>query len=372
VNKKKIKRNILLNPGPATTTDTVKYAQVVPDICPREKDFCEIVHSLTSELTKIVANNDEYYTILFGGSGTAAMEAIISSIVDNKKLLVINNGAYGKRICDIAKVYDLNYIEFCSPWDDEINFSKLEIFIRNHANEISHIAVVHHETTSGLLNDIGKIGEYCIKYNLKLIVDAISSYAAIPIDMKKMNITYLAASSNKNLQGMAGLSFVIANKTDLESTKSIKKRNYYLNLYSQYEYFQKEMQFRFTPPVQTIYALNQAVIETKKESIEKRYSRYSSMWEVLIKGIAELGLKHIIPEESHSKLITAIIEPVCNNYDFDDMHDYFYERGITIYPGKIGNMGTFRIANIGDITVKDIRYFLSLLEQYLTKIGFIN
>ena len=147
---KKIKKNILLNPGPATTTDSVKYAQVVPDICPREYEFGDLMEYVSKELTKIVAKPKNYTTILFGGSGTAVVESAISSVVPhNKKVLIINNGSYGKRMCQIAQAYDMNYIEFQSSPIKPINLKKLKRVITENKT-ISHLAVIHNETTTGL------------------------------------------------------------------------------------------------------------------------------------------------------------------------------------------------------------------------------
>jgi len=361
----KIKRNVLLNPGPATTTDSVKYAQVVPDICPREKEFGEIMEFVSLELTKFVANTDEYISVIFGGSGTAVVEAIISSVVDNDAILVINNGAYGERMCQMARVYDYNLIEFKSPNDYPLDYKAVEEVIKNSKDKISHLAVVHNETTTGLLNDLYPLGELCKKYNIKMIVDAMSSYSAIPIDMKKMNIHFLCASSNKLIQAMAGVGFVIAKKTDLEATKNVKMRNLYLNLYAQYEYFKKNYQMRFTPPVQIMYALRQAIIEAKLEGIENRYARISKSWETLINGLERLGLKYLVPKKNHGKIITSVIEPKKAGYNFDKMHDYFLEKGFTIYPGKVSNADCFRIANIGQIDYKDMEKFLVYLEEYM-------
>ncbi|SFJ87480.1 2-aminoethylphosphonate aminotransferase [Thermoflavimicrobium dichotomicum] len=363
-----IKRTILLNPGPATTTDSVKLSQVVPDICPRESEFGQLMEYVSIELTRLVADPDHYTTVLFGGSGTAAVESIISSVLDDDVVVIINNGAYGKRMCEMAEAYGLHYLEFISPPDDAIDLGALERYIKNSDRTISHLAVVHHETTTGLLNDIKEIGELCKRHRIDMIVDAMSSFAAIPIQMKEMNISYLASSSNKNLQGMAGVAFVIAEKSKLECMKHKKPRNYYLNLYDQYKYFLENRQMRFTPPVQTLYALKQAIEELKQEGVKERYKRYVKSWETLIKGITRLGLTYIVPEAYHSKIVTSIVEPDCTGYDFQEMHDYFYSRGITIYPGKLDGLKTFRIANIGDITYKDIETFLELLERYLRSI----
>lgn len=409
-----IKRNILLNPGPATTSDTVKLAQVVQDICPRETEFGAVMEFISKELTNFVGTNDKYTTILFGGSGTAAVESMISSVIENEIILIINNGAYGKRMCEMAEIYNLNYIEFKASPIEEISFLELEEIIKEHNEKIptdiysvdneyniseviefnksskcinykdklendnltnnkkdmknkkiSHIALVHHETTTGILNDIKNVGRLCKEYKIDMIVDAMSSFAGIPIDMEKMNIKYLASSSNKCIQGMAGVSFVIANKESLESTKNIKSRNLYLNLYKQYSYFKDNYQMRFTPPVQVLYALKQAIIETKEETIEKRNERYKTCCKKLWKGLDYIGLKRLVSDKNASMLLTSIIEPEVEGYDFNEMHDYLYKRGFTIYPGKVSSKNTFRIANIGKIYPDDIERFIDILKEYL-------
>jgi len=360
---KEIKRNILLNPGPATTTHSVKLAQVVPDICPREKEFGNLMEWISIELTTIVANNKDYTTILFGGSGTAVVEATLSSVVPHDKtVLIVNNGAYGKRMCQIAEAYDMNFVEFEGSPIEPIDLEDLETAIKAETN-LSHLAVIHNETTTGLLNNLDDLGALAKKYSLELIVDAMSSYAAIPIDMKKQNISYLLASSNKNIQGMAGVGFVIANKSDIEKVKEIKPRNFYLNLYAQYENFIKSHQMRFTPPVQTLYSLKQAIIEAKEEGIENRYKRYSKSWEILTVALKEMNLKYLVEDRYHSKIITSIFIP--EGVDFNDMHDYFFERDFTIYPGKVADFNTFRVANIGEIDSGDMLNFLKFFRAYL-------
>lgn len=361
--KMNIKRNILLNPGPATTTDTVKLAQVVADICPREKEFGDLMEYVSTELTSIVADADKYTTILFGGSGTAVVESILTSVVPHdKSVLIVNNGAYGKRMCQIASRYKMDFVEFQSSPIEPIDLEKLENEIKSN-NTISHLAIIHNETTTGLLNNLDDLGAIAKKYNLELIVDAMSSYAAIPIDMQKQNISYLAASSNKNIQGMAGVGFVIAKKSSLESLKDINPRTFYLSLYEQYENFIKTHQMRFTPPVQTLYALKQAIIEAKEEGIENRYKRYSKSWKTLTNTLKEMDLSYLVDDKYHSKIITSIHMP--NGVDFDGMHDYFYERDFTIYPGKVAEFDTFRVANIGQIDSEDMGKFIELLKEYL-------
>jgi 2-aminoethylphosphonate-pyruvate transaminase len=179
---------------------------------------------------------------------------------------------------------------------------------------------------------------------------------------------FMASTSNKNIQGMAGVAFVFCRKEALEKIASYSMRNYYLNLWEQYSYFKKTKQTRFTPPVQSLYALRQAIIETKLEGIENRYARYAACWDELVKAVKKLGLKMLVPESAQSKLITAIIEPPSPKYSFDDFHDLARSKGFTIYPGKLSDADTFRIANIGDIQVEEMRIFTGILETYMREI----
>ncbi|MGP1532412.1 MAG: 2-aminoethylphosphonate aminotransferase, partial [Treponema sp.] len=175
----------------------------------------------------------------------------------------------------------------------------------------------------------------------------------------------MASTSNKNIQGMAGVGFVICKRSELEKTKNIPIRNYYLNLYDQYRYFHETKQTRFTPPVQTFYALRQAIIETKVETVTARAERYAECHRTLVAAIKKMGLKMLVDEKYQSGLITAILEPENPKYDFTALHDFARRHSFTIYPGKLGNINTFRIANIGDIQVYEMRRFIVLLEEYM-------
>ncbi|MGN7478789.1 2-aminoethylphosphonate aminotransferase [Solibacillus silvestris] len=364
-----LKREILLNPGPATTTLSVKYAQIQPDICPREEAFGDVMQFVADELTTIVANNEDYATVLLPGSGTAAVESILTSVLNiNDHLLIVHNGAYGKRMQEICDTYEINYTMFNSSYTEALDYADLRNFMENNKH-ITHLAIVQNETTTGLLNDLNIVGEICNQYDITFIVDAMSSYAALPIDMPNQNIHFLAASSNKNIQGMAGISFVIANTKKLLKCRDHKRKSYYLDLYAQYDYFTKTGQSRFTPPVQTFYALKQAIVDAKIEGINNRYKRYSESWIVLIEGLKDLNLQWVIPLEHQSKIITAIYEPHFKDYDFTTMHDELFAKGFTIYPGKVGNLNTFRIANIGDINKNDMQNFIIALKEYFKKIS---
>ena len=362
-----IRREVLLNPGPATTTDSVKYAQVQSDICPREYEFGDLMEWCATELTKVVADPKEYTTIMFGCSGTGADEAMVCSVVpENGKLLVIDNGSYGNRIAKIAGVHKLNYDVFTSSTYEPINLKDLENVIAE--GKYTHLAGVYHETTTGLLNPIKEICKIAKKYGLVTIFDAVSAYAGIPMNMKDIGVDFISATSNKNIQGMAGIGFVVCNKKALEATKDIPIRNYYLNLWDQYQYFQKTHQTRFTPPVQTFYALRQAIIEAQVETIEKRTKRYTDCWKILLETVKKLGLKMLVAEENQSHLITAILEPESQKYSFESLHDFAKAHEFTIYPGKLGNINTFRIANIGDIQPSEMKSFCIKLEEYMKDI----
>jgi 2-aminoethylphosphonate-pyruvate transaminase len=364
---KDVNRKILLNPGPATTTDAVKWAQVVSDICPREADFVNLIKRIRKNLVSWVADETTHDAVIFGASGTGAVEAVLTSLPPGK-VFVINNGAYGHRMIQILETYGVDTIEFNSSSIKRIDFSSLEKAMSDTKPE--HVAMVHHETTTGLLNDISRVGNLCQKYSATFIVDAMSSYGAIPIDMASTHVDYLVASSNKNLQGMAGCSFVIGKHEFFKMLPPSK--SFYFDLGAQYRALNNTGQTRFTPPVQVLYALEKALQELKQEGIARRYERYVSLWQRLMKGLKKYDLSCLVPETEQSKLITAVIPPSSPHYDFQKMHDFFYERDITIYPGKLAESDSFRIANIGDLYPKDMELFVSCLGDYLSSLQKVN
>lgn len=362
---KNVARNILLNPGPATTTDTVKNAMVVPDICPRELEFGELTLSVRDDLIKIAHGEKNHTCVLLTSSGTGGVEACLTSVIPmDKKVFIINNGAYGERMQAICDAYGIGHIDYNIPAGLPVDLAELEKLLKTHQTQISHVAFIHHETTVGILNPLREICEMSHRYNLENIVDAMSSFAGMDIDVERDSVDYLVSSSNKCIQGMAGISFVIARFKNLQGTKSIK-RNFYFNLLANYEYLNKNKQFLFTPPVQTLYALRQAINEYFTETGPKRFNRYASMYEIMKKRVQELGFKFLVEEKHHAKLLTAILDPESPNYSFNEMHDYLFERGFTIYPGKVGSINTFRLSNIGEIYPADIEAFLKVFEEYL-------
>lgn len=367
---KDIKRKILLNPGPATTTDTVKMAQVVSDICPREEEFTNLMSGIKNDLLKIVnADQEKYSTVLFGGSGTAVMESVISSVIGKeKKLLIIINGAYGDRMRKIAKTYLIPFKVIEYEWGNPINFDEVDGYLKSNS-EIGYIAMVHHETSTGILNSIKIFSEFGEKYGHTLILDAISSYAGISIDVKKTPIEFIMSTSNKCIQGMAGLGFVICKNSELKQIRDIPNRSFYLSLYDQYNYMEKTGQMRFTPPVQTMYALRQAIDEYFDEGSLNRYNRYTENWKTLREGLQKLGFNLLLDPENESHILLTVVEPKNPEYNFNKIHNQLYDKGFTIYPGKLGREKTFRLANMGAINSRDIDQFINELSNVIKKMG---
>ena len=363
-----VRREVLLNPGPSTTTDSVKYAQVVADICPRELEFGNLMEEVATGLTEVCADPKDYITVMFGCSGTGADEAMVSSCVPpDGKLLVVDNGSYGARLAKIASVYGIDMDVFKSSTYEPIDLASLEKQMQS--KKYTTFAIVYHETTTGLLNPLEKICPMAKKYGMTTICDIVSAYGGMPIDLGSLGIDFATSTSNKHIGGMAGVGFVVCRKSELLKQKDWPMRNYYLNLYDQYKYFLETKQTRFTPPVQTFYALRQAIIETKVETVEKRFERFTACWEILVKGLKEIGLKMLVKEEFQSHFITAILIPETPKYNFNELHDYARSFGFTIYPGKLGNIDTFRIANMGDIKPEEMTHFICVLRDYMHSIG---
>lgn len=361
-----IKRNILLNPGPATTTDTVKYAQVVPDICPREIEFASLMKGLRSDLLKVVhAPEDEYTSVLFCGSGTINIDVCINSLLPaGKKILVINNGAYNTRAVEVCEMYSLPHInlQFSIYGLPDLNVVE-QTLISN--TDIAVVYCCHHETGTGILNPIREIGALAHKYGAIFISDTTSSLGMIPLDVVNDNIDFCMASAQKGLMAMSGLSFIIGKTELIKASKNYPKRSYYCNLYLQYEYFEKTGEMHFTPPVQTIYATIQALKEYFEEGEENKFARHRAVYETIHNEIDRIGLETVIDRNIESGLVVSVKYPDNPNWSFEKIHDYCYERGYTIYPGKISTTNTFRLCSLGKIYPDDIYGFFKVFEEGL-------
>ena len=362
---------ILLNPGPANTTETVKQAQTRPDICPREQEFGQVMLRVRDRLAEVVAPGDDDVTsVLFCGSGTAAVEAAVSSVVPpDGRLLVIDNGAYGKRMADMAAAYGMPYDVECFGVGGYPDVARVAALLDG--GGYTHLAVVHHETSTGMLNPVPEIGALCKQHGVEMIVDAMSSFAGLPMTFAGMGADYLVSSSNKCIQGMAGISFVICRRSRLATLSPYPGRSLYLNLPLQHRFFEKGgWQMRYTPPVQVVYALSQAIEEYfAEDGGAGRHRRYRANWEALDGGVRALGFRRLHDEDVLSCILTAYVEPDHPAYDFDGMHDRLYDRGFTIYPGKGAEVSTFRLANMGAVTPDDMRAFCGALKETIDEMG---
>ena len=360
-----VKRNVLLNPGPATTTDTVKMAQIVPDICPREKEFASLMKGLRRDLVKIVHGDERYTSVLFCGSGTVNVDVCVSSLLPaGKKILVANNGAYSARAVEVCQFYGLDYIDLKLPIDRPIDAAKVEAALAVDP-DIAVVYTCHHETGSGVLNPIREIGAVAHQHGCTFIVDTTSSYAMIPIDIVKDNVDFLMASAQKGLMSMTGLSFVVGREDIIRASAAYPKRSYYCNLFLQYDCFEKTGEMHFTPPVQTVYATIQALKEYWAEGESAKWARHTRVFEALHRGLSELGFRNLIKREYQSGLVVSVIYPDDPNWSFEKVHDYCYERGFTIYPGKVGTARTFRLCALGAIDAPDIEAFFKVLSEAL-------
>lgn len=366
----KVKRNILLNPGPATTTDTVKMAQVVPDICPREKEFASMMKAMREDLVRIVHGDlNRYTSVLFCGSGTINIDICLNSLLpEGKKVLIVNNGAYSSRAAEICAYYGLPFIDLKFPVDELPDLDKIEEILKENP-DIALVHTTHHETGTGILNPVREIGALAHRYGAVFTVDTTSTYAMRPIDIERDNIDFCMASAQKGLMAMTGLSFIVGNTELIQRSVDYPKRSYYCNLYLQYHFFETTGEMHFTPPVQTIYAARQAIDEYFAEGEETKWQRHLDVFEAIHAGLDQLGFRDIIRRELQAGLVVSVKYPDDPNWDFEKVHDYCYERGFTIYPGKVSAQNTFRLCALGAITAKDIEEFFAVLEEALRAHG---
>lgn len=365
-----MKRNVLLNPGPATTTDTVKMAQIVPDICPREQEFVKIMRELEEGLVKIVHGDPEEYTaVLFCGSGTINMDICLNSLLpENKKVLVINNGAYSSRAVEICEYYGLPHLNLRLPLDQAADLDRIRQVLEEN-DDIALVYTTHNETGTGLLNPIREIGALAHAYGAVFVVDTTSTYAMRPIDVHRDNVDFCMASAQKGIMAMTGLSYVIGRKSIIEASAAYPRRSYYCNLYMQYAYAKEHGEMHFTPPVQVIYAARQALREYFEEGEQAKWERHQRVYRAIRGGLTELGFSIYIPDELSSGLVVAALYPDDPNWDFGKVHDYCYERGFTIYPGKVEKKGMFRLCALGAIDEEDIREFFVIFREALENCG---
>ena len=355
----------LLTPGPLTTTDTVKK-EMLFDHCTWDDDYKRITLDIRKKLLELAQVSEKEYTVvLMQGSGTFGVESVLTSVVgDENKLLIVANGAYGERMEEIAEHAKVPYTIYREMYNQVPDAQKIA-GILDADKEITHVAMVHSETTSGILNDVETVGKVVQERGLTMIVDAMSSFGGMEIPVKEWGIDFIISSANKCIQGVPGFSFIIANKEKLIQSKG-KARSLSLDLYSQWETMNKDGKWRFTSPTHVVLAFAQALKELEEEGgIPARSRRYADNNRLLISKLGELGIRPYIGGRHQGPIITTFFYPENHRFSFQEMYDYMKERGYAIYPGKVTEADTFRIGNIGEIYKEDIQKVAELIKEFL-------
>ena len=364
---------LLFTPGPLTTSTTVKAA-MLRDAGSRDRDFLQTVREIRERLLALggaAAPNvaGEYECVLMQGSGTFAIESVISSAIPRDgKLLVLVNGAYGRRIAQMARVHGIETETVDAPENRKISPEAVAERLAS-SRGITHVAVVHCETTTGILNPIEAIGAAVEREGAVHIVDAMSSFGAIPLDLAAARIDFLVSSANKCIEGVPGFGFVLAKRRRLLEANG-RARTLSLDLHAQWAGFESDGQFRFTPPTHALLAFRQALLELEGEGgVAGRAARYRTNHVVLMRGMAELGLEAYLAPEEQSYIITAFRYPEHPRFRFEDLYGRLSDLGFIIYPGKLTSEPCFRIGTIGRLSPSDIDALLGAMRRALREIG---
>ena len=359
---------LLLTPGPLTTSKSVKEV-MVHDWGSRDATFIKINQAVLARLTAIVNGGTDFDTVPMQGSGTFAVEAMLTTLVprDGKVLLVIN-GTYGhraKKICDIAgRAVAIHETAEDTPPD----LAAIEAMLKSDP-AVTHIFAVHCETTSGILNPIADIGALAQKYGKHFLLDSMSAFGALPLDAQALRVDAIAASSNKCIEGVPGLGFVICRLAALENAKG-NATTLALDLHDQWVNLVKTGQYRFTPPIHVIVAFHQALAEFDAEGgVAGRGQRYAENCRVLIDGMRSLGFETLLPDHLQAPIIVTFRMPADNNFVFQTFYDRLKERGFVIYPGKLTVADSFRIGCIGRLYPDHMRGVLGAIRVILDEMG---
>jgi 2-aminoethylphosphonate-pyruvate transaminase len=356
---------LLLTPGPLSTTKGVRAA-LLSDWCTWDEDYnLGVVQQIRSELVTLAASSPQDYTaVLMQGSGSFSVEACLGTAVPwDGKLLVISNGAYGKRMA--------RQMEYIGRAFNHLAYTETEMADPDDIGEalgndpsITHVAMVHCETTTGILNPVEEIARVVKAHGKVFIVDAMSSFGGMPIDMSKIGIDYLIASSNKCIQGVPGFSFVIARRSELEKCEG-NAHSMCLDLYDQWKEMDDGGKWRFTSPTHVVRAFQQALQELREEGgIVARHARYQENQRLLSEGMRRLGFRPLLDASVQSPIITSFLYPDVN-FNFKAFYRAAKREGFVLYPGKISQAPTFRIGNIGDVYPSDILSLLGVVENIL-------
>ena len=364
------KDKLLFTPGPLTTSEPVKQA-MLRDLGSRDTEFIATILKIRNGLLELAGLSQEkgYECVLMQGSGTFGVESVIGSAVSpGGKLLVVINGAYGERILKIAEVLGIE----CEALRCEENrkTDPAEVAGRLQADEkISAVAIVHCETTTGIINPVEETGSIVRAAGKTYIVDAMSSFGAVQLDVQSAEIDFLVSSANKCIEGVPGFSFAICRSEALNACEG-QARSLSLDLFAQWKGLESNGQFRFTPPTHTILAFERALAELHEEGgVDGRAARYRGNYETLVRGMSELGFKEYLAREDQGHIITSFRYPSDPAFDFTEFYTRLSEKDLVIYPGKVSNADCFRIGNIGHIQRADVENLLAAIASVLGQMG---
>lgn len=363
------KDKILFTPGPLTTSRAVKQA-MLRDLGSRDFEFIQTVADIRARLVQLAGvSPDDYAAIILQGSGTFAIEAVVSSTIPpDGKLLVIINGAYGRRTEAIAKTHKIPTVALTYPEDTKPDLAQIEATLAAD-RAITDVAVVHCETTSGILNPIDAIGALVKKSGRRYFVDAMSSFGAVPLNLAACGIDYLVTSSNKCIEGVPGFGVILVKRATLAQTEGYA-RTISLNLLAQWQGLERDGQFRFTPPTHALLAFHQALLELEAEGgTAARAARYRANHDALMAGMSALGFETYLKSGDQSYIITSFRYPKHPNFSFERFYKALNDKGYVIYPGKVGSADCFRIGTIGRIFPADVNDLLAAIRETLVELG---
>jgi len=363
---------LLFTPGPLTTSPTVKQA-MLRDLGSRDPEFIAVIRDVRASLLRVagLAGTRGYEAVLMQGSGTFAIESVLSSTIPpGGKLLVVVNGAYGDRITRIAAAHGIGATSLCFAENQLPDVCRIEQALADDP-AITDVAVVHCETTSGIMNPIREIGQVANRHGKTYFVDSMSAFGAVPIDFEACRIDYLVSSANKCIEGVPGFAFAICRRESLLATEG-HARTVSLDLLAQWRGLEANGQFRFTPPTHAILAFRQALRELDAEGgVDGRSARYRSNHECVVHGMRELGFREYVPPELQGWIITAFLYPDDPAFDFEDFYGRLSRRDCLIYPGKVTQANCFRIGSIGRVFPADIQALLAAIRTALADMGIV-
>lgn len=355
---------LLLTPGPLTTSLRTKLA-MLHDHGSWDSSFNAVTAEVCKDLARIANAGQTHVCVPLQGSGTFAVEAALGTLVPRHgKVLVPNNGAYCARMVKILRYLGRECVELAFPENQCVDPHSVGLSLERDP-AITHVALVHCETGAGILNPLQEIADVVQAHGRRLIVDAMSSFAALEIDVQRMGIEALVAASGKCLEGVPGMGFVIANTDSLVRAEG-NCHSLALDLCDQWQYMQKTGQWRFTPPTHVVLALREAIRQFHEQGGQSaRLSRYSANCRALLDAMAGLGLRPFLPDSFQAPIIVTFHAPEHPSYDFRAFYQAVREKGFILYPGKLTQVETFRVGCIGAIDAHDIRKAVSAIGESL-------